>query len=107
MAWLDGQVVLPSSLWRKVLGCVGLGLPQVPDGNVGKVVTSYGNARLACIFEDDGLVNSDRCVDAVCLVRDGHSVGFLGDDFVCLRFVLICASFQARDGSFGNVLSKS
>lgn len=107
VTWLNSQIILPSSLWRKVLCRVGLGLPQVPDGDIGKVVSSDGDAGFACILEDDGAVDGDWCVNAVRFIGDGHGVGLLGNDLVCLRLVLVCAAFEARDGGLRNVLSSS
>lgn len=105
VTWLNSQIILPGSLWRKVFGRVGLGLPQVPDGDIGKVVSSEGDAGFACILEDDGAVDGDWCVNAVRFIGDGHGVGLLGNDLVCLRLVLVCAAFEARDGGLGDVLA--
>lgn len=104
MARLDSQIILPSSLRGEVCSLVGLGLPHVPDCDIGEVVTSDGDARLSSVLENNWLVDRNWSVDAICLIGNGHSIRLLRDYFVGLRLILVRAAFKARDGGLGNVL---
>lgn len=95
VARLDGQVVLPGVLGRKVLCAQDLGGPRVPHGGVGEGLAPVdGDAGLAVVVEHDGC---HRCgaVDAVRLTRDAQRVRGLGDDGVVLRLVLVGGALQA------------
>jgi hypothetical protein len=101
---LNSQVILPSSLGRKIYGRIGLCGPQIPDSDVLEVFTGDGNTGFPCILENDGLVDTEGRIDAVCFVGDGDGVRIFSDDFVSLGFILVCASLKAGDRGLGYIL---
>lgn len=71
---LDGEVVLPCILGRKVLGAENLGGPRVPNGGVGEGLAPVdGDARAAVVVEHDGR-HLGWAVDAVRLACDAQGV---------------------------------
>lgn len=95
VARLDGEVVLPRVLGRKVAGAEDLGGPRVPDGGVGQGLAPVdGDARAAVVVEHNGR-HLGRAVDAVRLARDAQGVRLLGEDGVVLGLVLVGGALQA------------
>lgn len=95
VARLDGEVVLPRVLGRKVLGAQDLGGPRVPHGGVGQGLAPVdGDAGAPVVVERDG-GHLGGAVDAVRLARDAQGVRLLGYDGVVLRLVLVGGPLQA------------